>query len=72
MRQRDAQIFADLHFVELQLRNVRNRALATSKSDYTIMSSNNNNNNSGNNNSINILNTQQIKLGELVESMPLW
>ncbi|VDN20951.1 unnamed protein product [Gongylonema pulchrum] len=63
MRQRDAKIFADLHFVELQLRSVRNRALAASKSDYAVMASSNNNNN--------ILDKRQIKLGELVESMPL-
>ncbi|VDN17896.1 unnamed protein product [Gongylonema pulchrum] len=63
MRQRDAKIFADLHFVELQLRSVRNRALAASKSDYAVMASSNNNNT--------ILDKRQIKLGELVESMPL-
>ncbi|VIO93612.1 Uncharacterized protein BM_BM9744 [Brugia malayi] len=73
MRQRDAQIFADLQFVEHQLRNVKNQAMA--KSDY-IMSNNNNNNsysiniNNGNNDGY-ILNKRQIKLGDLVESMPL-
>uniref|UniRef100_A0A915Q5L6 Uncharacterized protein n=1 Tax=Setaria digitata TaxID=48799 RepID=A0A915Q5L6_9BILA len=68
MRQRDAQIFADLQFVELQLRNVKNQALASSKSDYTMSNNNTDLNCTIDNN---ILDRRQIKLGDLVESMPL-
>lgn len=67
MRERDAQIFAELQFVELQLRNVKNQAMA--EAEYA---SNSNNNNSVNvNNNGNVWNKQKIKLGELVESMQL-
>lgn len=66
MRQRDAQIFADLQFVELQLRNVKNQAMA--KSEYLM---NNSNNRININNNNDILDKRQIKLGDLVESMPL-
>uniref|UniRef100_A0A915AQZ9 Schwannomin interacting protein 1 C-terminal domain-containing protein n=2 Tax=Parascaris univalens TaxID=6257 RepID=A0A915AQZ9_PARUN len=37
MRERDAQILADLQMVEIQLRNVKNRSVGISKSDYTLM-----------------------------------
>uniref|UniRef100_A0A0M3IN52 BMERB domain-containing protein n=1 Tax=Ascaris lumbricoides TaxID=6252 RepID=A0A0M3IN52_ASCLU len=37
MRERDAQILADLQMVETQLRNVKNRSVGISKSDYTLM-----------------------------------
>uniref|UniRef100_A0AAF5PX40 Uncharacterized protein n=2 Tax=Wuchereria bancrofti TaxID=6293 RepID=A0AAF5PX40_WUCBA len=70
MRQRDAQIFADLQFVEHQLRNVKNQAMA--KSDYIMSNSSNNSYSINiNNNDGYILNKRQIKLGDLVESMPL-
>lgn len=56
MRKRDAQILADLQFVELQLRNVKNHTvITTSRSDYTLMNNE----------------RRQVKLGDLVESMPL-
>ncbi|VDM91982.1 unnamed protein product, partial [Onchocerca ochengi] len=69
MRQRDAQIFADLQFVEQELRNVRNQAIA--KSDYVKNNSNSSININKNNDNNYILDKQQIKLGDLVESMPL-
>uniref|UniRef100_A0A0R3RNG6 Uncharacterized protein n=1 Tax=Elaeophora elaphi TaxID=1147741 RepID=A0A0R3RNG6_9BILA len=72
MRQRDAQIFADLQFVELQLRNVKNQAIA--KSECNMNNINNNNGNSiqiNSKNNSHILEKRQIKLGDLVESMPL-
>ncbi|CAG9536394.1 unnamed protein product [Cercopithifilaria johnstoni] len=79
MRQRDAKIFADLQFVELQLRNVKNQAMAKSEYAMSNKNSSNDNINNNNNNSINInssndgriLDKRQIKLGDLVESMPL-
>ncbi|KHN75436.1 hypothetical protein Tcan_13893 [Toxocara canis] len=37
MRERDAQILADLQMVETQLQNVKNRTMGTSKSDYALM-----------------------------------
>ncbi|VDK85270.1 unnamed protein product [Litomosoides sigmodontis] len=57
MRQRDAQIFADLHFVEVQLRNVKNQALSSNSGDCD--------------NGRRVLDKRQVKLGDLVESMPL-
>uniref|UniRef100_A0A914RLJ1 Uncharacterized protein n=1 Tax=Parascaris equorum TaxID=6256 RepID=A0A914RLJ1_PAREQ len=54
MRERDAQILADLQMVEIQLRNVKNRSVGISKSDYTLM-----------------VDRNKLKLGDLVESMPL-
>lgn len=64
MKKRDAQIFADLQFVELQLKNVRNGVVATLKSEMSNSVKNNSNNNT-------FLQRKQIKLGELVESMPI-
>ncbi|MCP9261353.1 hypothetical protein DINM_004725 [Dirofilaria immitis] len=72
MRQRDAQILADLQFVELELRNVKNHQTMI-KSNYAIRNNNNNNNriSINNNNDGHIFDKRQIKLGDLVESIPL-
>ncbi|OZC07818.1 hypothetical protein X798_05128 [Onchocerca flexuosa] len=69
MRQRDAQIFADLQFVEQELRNVKNQALV--KSDYVKNNSNSSININENIDNNHILDKREIKLGDLVESMPL-
>ncbi|VDM95429.1 unnamed protein product [Thelazia callipaeda] len=63
IRQRDAQIFADLQLVELQLENVKHQALTELKPDSNI--------NTLTEGSDRFRKRRVVKLGELVESMTL-